>query len=114
MGFFKSLKKIFKVAIPTAIAYFTGGPAAAAMTAAQQVSSGALSGSKKTVQSPVTGVTSTVQASDPTSTMTADQAAEEEKKKRLALNAAGISSTSTSPLGVTSGATVTKRNLLGL
>lgn len=112
MGFGSFLKKIAKVAIPVALAYVTGGSSAAVMAGGSQVIGGALSSKPKT--SAVTGVTAPTGATATDATDTADQVVEKEKKKRLALNAAGAAGNTTSPLGVTTGATVTKRNLLGL
>lgn len=110
MGLGSFLKKAAKVAIPTALAYFTGGTSLALTSAGASVASGALKSTQK--QNPITGMTgapSTANAVDP-----AVAAAEDEKKKRLALNASGASGNTTSPLGVVGQATVTKRNLLGL
>lgn len=110
MGLGSFLGKIAKVAIPAALAYFTGGASLALTTAGSSIASGALKSAPKT--SAVTGMT----GASPTSggTDPAIAAAEDEKKKRLALNASGASGNTTSPLGVVGQATVTKRNLLGL
>ncbi len=117
MGFFskifKSVAKVAKIAIPTAIAYYTGGPVAAASTAFQSVSSA--TAGKKTQSSPITGAVSTIsqaQAAANTSSSEAKQAAQEQARL-VALNAQGASGNATTPLGVTTGAKVTKRKLLG-
>ncbi len=120
MGFWKSVKRIgrkivkvakrnLKVAIPVALAYATGGLSAAVMAGGYALSSGI-----KPKTSAVTGVTALTEATATDATDTAAQVVEKEKKKRLALNAAVAAGNTTSPLGVTTGATVTKRNLLGL
>ena len=111
-GIFKSIGKIAKIALPVALSYATGGTSAALMAAGSSFASAALS-PKAPKASAITGQVQSAADASASATPT-ESAAEIEKKKRLALNAAGSSGTSTSPLGVTSKANVTKRNLLGL
>lgn len=116
MGFlgklWKGVKKVAKVAIPAAIAYVTMGTGAAVMAGLNALP-GALAGKPKT--SAITGMTAMPSSSDTADpSVTAEKADQEDKRKRLALNAAGASGNETTPLGVTSGATITKRKLLGL
>lgn len=122
-GIFKTITKIAKIAAPVALTAFTGG-AAAPLTVGSIAASvgkslainaltGAISGgSDKPKSSAVTGQTATSTSSQ--TAAPAETADEVEKKKRLALNAAGASGNTTSPLGVTTSANVTRRNLLGL
>jgi len=110
-GIFKAIGKIAKIAIPTVIGFYTGGPAGAAAGFAQGLSSAT---AKTPKQSAVTGQVQSPAEAIATTTSPTESAEEVEKKKRLALNAAGSSGTTTSPLGVTTSANVTKRNLLGL
>lgn len=110
MGLGSFLKKAVKVAIPAALAYFTGGASLALTSAGASIASGALKSTPK--QSAITGMTGA--ATSATGVDPSVAAAEDEKKKRLALNASGSSGNTTSPLGVVGQATVTKRNLLGL
>lgn len=124
-GIFKTIGKIASIAIPAALTIATSGAAAPVTFGSVAASigkslavnalTGAIAGDRKK-QSAVTGAvqTATDAAATADTSQSADAIAEAEKKKRLALNAAGSSGNTTSPLGVTSSATVTKRNLLGL
>ena len=107
MGFFSKIFKVAKIVGRAVAAYYTGGMSEMAIQAGTALTA------KTPKASPVTGMTSAASTTADT-TSTADQIAAEEKRRRLALNAAGGSGNTTSPLGVTSGATVTKRNLLGM
>lgn len=125
-GIFKSIGKIAQIALPVALTAATGGSAAPvtfgsiAASVGKSLAVNALTGAlssaiaPKAKASPVTGQTAAPAATTTDTSQTAEQVAENEKKKRLALNAAGASGNTTSPLGVTGSANVTKRNLLGL
>lgn len=122
-GIFKTIGKIAKIALPVALTAITGGAAApvtfgsiaagVGKSLAINALTGAISGDGGKKSSPVTGQVSQAAATT-TTAATTESAEETEKKKRLALNAAGASGNTTSPLGVTTSANVTKRNLLGL
>lgn len=75
---------------------------------------GSIFGSSKPKSQPVqrrAEAPANTQVTDPASQETED---EKQKKQRIALNAAGYGGQSGQPLGDTTKATVTKRNLLGL
>lgn len=123
MGLFSFFKKVAKIAIPAAIAYFTGGASTAAGTgfagmsaaatkaagsALTGVLSGGLQSTKKT--SPVTSVSAPAQ-SQTQQVDTSAAIAKQEQQKRLALNAGA--DTPSNALGVLGKPTVTKKKLLG-
>ena len=117
MGFFnKGFGKILAVAIPTAIATYFGGPDFG-MSVGQFMDSQTSSKSKSSGGggggAGAGGSSQSALAAQPSPTATAETAAEIEKKKKLALNAQGASGNTTTPLGTTGEATVTKRFLLG-
>jgi len=123
-GIFRAIGRIASVALPIALTVATGGAAAPltfgsmaasigkslAMNAITGALSSALAGGGSKKQNPVTGqMVPAAAGPDPSIA-----AAEDERRRRVALNAAGASGNTTTPLGVTAGATVTKRNLLGM
>lgn len=128
-------RRVARIAIPAAIAYFTAGigtvggtaaaqaagsgafgfsaaTTAAAASAGLNIASGGLRSTPKA--SPVTGAAvAQPTVSGDTTAQTADQAAAAEQRRKMAVNAAGSSGNNTTPLGVTNSATVTRRRLLG-
>ncbi len=124
-GIFKAFTKVAQVAIPAVLAYYTGGLSTAAgtgiagMSAAGTAAAGsAITGVIGAVQkvpkaSAATGVTAPASTAAAAPADTSAQQAALEQQKRLALNAQGGSGNTTTPLGVTGSATVTKKKLLG-